>query len=978
MKRKSVLAFFNSLPETLRSGFDYSHVKRLIYATDASVYREVPMAVCTPRNVEDVAELVRFASASGLPVIPRGAGTSLAGQVVGKGIVADISKYMNSILEVNSREKWARVQPGVVLDDLNRHLSQYGLFFGPETSSANRCVIGGMLGNNACGSRSLVYGTTRDHVISLKAVLSDGSRVEFSPLTAPEFEQKCNLDSLEGEIYRQTGDMLSNPSVRDEIRKEYPDPSIKRRNAGYALDLLIDSQPFLPEGEKFNFSRIIAGSEGTLAFVTEIKINLVPLPPPEKVVMCIHLKSIEEAFYANLVALRFSPDAVEMMDEIILSCTAGNIEQKKNRFFIKGDPSALLIVEFSASTRQKLMDKTASLEKQMRREGYGYHFPLVFGEDIKRVWSLRKAALGLLSNLPGDSRPVSVIEDTAVDVNKLPAYVSEFRNILSSYGKRCVFYAHIGSGELHLRPVLNLKDSKDVSVFRKLARDVALLVKKYGGSLSGEHGDGRLRGEFLPLVLGKNNYELLCRVKRCWDPENVFNPGKITGTVPMDTNLRYQPGKPHKEPATVFDFTSTAGILRAAEKCSGSGDCRKSPGAKGVMCPSYMATGDEYSTARARANIIREYLTNSDKKNRFDHIEILEVLDFCLMCKGCKTECPGSVDIAKLKSEFLQHYYDANGVPLRVRMIANIVFFNRLGSLWPGGYNFFLKNPLFSYLLKKMAGFAPQRNFPSLHETTLRNWAHSNPFELTPAEPKGSVILFTDEFTDYNDTLLGISAVRLLVRLGYTVRLVSHLQSGRVLISKGLLRKAREKARFNIMALSEASGGKLPVVGIEPSAILALRDEYPELAGEELEESALRLANSSFMIEEFINMEMERGKITKEKFTRKTAKIYLHGHCQQKAVSSTAPSLKILSFPENFSAREIPSGCCGMGGAFGYEKEHYELSFKIGELVLFPEIRSLPEDAVIAAPGTSCRSHILDGTSRKALHPAEILHRALL
>ncbi len=978
MSDKLIYEDFSELKSRFRGEIDTSASARLMYATDASVYREIPLAVCTPVDAADVVHLIRFASLRRLTVIPRGGGTSLAGQVVGNGIVADISRHMNRILEVNEDEKWVRVQPGVVLDDLNRYLHRYGLFFAPDTSTSNRCVIGGMAGNNSCGSRSLVYGSTRDHLIGMNVVLSDGTEAQFMPLDKEGFEEKCIPGTLEGRIYRQAGEILSNPVIREEIRREFPAPEVKRRNTGYALDMLLDTVPFTGGGKQFNFCSLLAGSEGTLAFTTELKVALVPLPPPVKALVCIHMEKLENVFSANLTVLRHNPYAVELMDRTVLHFTKENREQAANRFFIKGDPGAILIVELAGNSTEEVKEKAGNIEKEMRDEGYGYYFPVITGEDINRVWNLRKAALGVLSNMKGDARPVSVIEDTAVDVREIPAYISGFRRILSRYGKECVYHAHIGSGELHLRPVLNLKDPEDVKIFRKLAYEVALLVKKHRGSLSGEHGDGRLRGEFIPVVLGSKNHELLCRVKECWDPGNVFNPGKITSTPPMDTHLRYEPGKEHREPQTVYNFSATAGFLRAAEKCNGSGDCRKTEGSGGVMCPSYMATREETDTTRARANILREYLTGGPEGAMVERNDVLKVMDLCILCKGCKSECPSGVDMAKLKTEFLQHYYDKEGIPFRVRLIAGLTIFNRMGSLWPAPFNFFLRNRLSSLLVKRIAGFAPERSLPLIGETTMWKWAERNlSGPVVPGE-KGRVRIFTDEFTCYNDVHVGIAAIRLLSSLGYSVEMPRHHQSGRALISKGLLRRAAGIARENIRILSDDEYENIPLVGIEPSAILSLRDEYPDLAGVELKEKAKKLAGSAMLIDEFISREIDRGNITKEVFTTARAGILLHGHCQQKALSSTADTLKMLSCPENYTAEEIPSGCCGMAGSFGYEKEHYDLSMKIGETVLFPEIRSASGSAIIAANGTSCRVHILDGTGRKALHPVEILFDALL
>ena len=949
----------------------------ILYATDASAYREIPLAVVRPKNKEDLVKLVNFANQHNISLIPRTAGTSLAGQVVGSGIVVDISKYFTQILELNEKERWVRVQPGVILDELNMFLKPFGLFFGPETSTSSRCMIGGMVGNNACGSHSIIYGTTRDHTLATKVILSDGNEVEFKALSTEEYNEKLREHSLENEIYRYLNKILSNKENQEEINKEYPDKSIYRRNTGYALDLLLDTEPF--GGQKaFNLTNLICGSEGTLGLIAEIKLNLVDIPPKEIAVVAAHFKTKEEAFRANLIALKHKPGAVEMMDNTILDLTKGNREQAKNRYFVEGDPGAILIIEFARHTINEINDSCSKLIDDFKKSGYGYHFPIIYGNDTKKVWALRKAGLGVLSNMEGDAKPVSVIEDTAVSVDVLPDYMDDFQKILLKHKLECVYHAHIGSGELHLRPILNLKDPKDVEMFRIIGEEIAHLVKKYKGSMSGEHGDGRVRGEFIPIVIGEKNYKLLQELKAVWDPNKIFNPGKIVDVPSMTNNLRYDPGRKEPEIETIFDFSNVGGIVRATEKCNGSGDCRKTEKSGGTMCPSYMATRNEDDVTRARANILREFLTNSTKKNPFDHKEIKEVMDLCLSCKACKSECPSSVDVAKLKAEFLQHYYDEHGIPLRSRLIAYITEINKLGSLVPGIFNFFMGNKAFSSFAMRLIGFAPQRSMPLLAKKTMKKWMSNYVADLkNNVSGKRKVYLFNDEFTNFNDTDIGIKVVQLLNRLGYQVIIPKHIDSGRTFLSKGLLRKARKIAITNVNLLKDIISEKSPLIGIEPSAILTFRDEYPDLVGDKLKLTAIELGKKALMIDEFLKKEIDAGNIKKEQFTKTKQHIKLHGHCQQKAVASTDPTKYLLSFPENYTVEEIPSGCCGMAGSFGYEKEHYDVSMKIGEMVLFPAVREAEEDVIISAPGTSCRHQIKDGTGKQALHPVEILYNAL-
>ena len=711
------------------------------------------------------------------------------------------------------------------------------------------------------------------------------------------------------------------------------------------------------------------------AFSTEIKLNLVPLPPKEVALVCIHCNTLKDALKGNIIALKHKPVAIELMDDIIMNLTKDNIEQSKNRFFIEGNPAALLIVEFAMNSRDEIMKAADNLEKDMREAGYGYHFPLVFGDDVKKVWNLRKAGLGILSNIPGDAKPVPVIEDTAVNPEVLPEYIDEFQEILKKYNLSCVYYAHIATGELHLRPVLNLKDPKDVELFHTVALETAKLVKKYNGSLSGEHGDGRLRGEFIPLMIGEKNYQIVKQIKHCWDEHHIFNPNKIVDTPPMNQFLRYEPGKPARKFETIFDFGENENILQAAERCNGSADCRKSEIIGGTMCPSFMATRNENATTRARANILREFLTNSTKSNPFDHKEIYEVFDLCLSCKGCKSECPSNVDVAKLKAEFLQHYYDANGIPLRTRAIAYISHINAIGMIFRPITNFFMSNTFTSGIAKSILGFSQKRDIPLLSKITLKKWAEKN---LSKSNAKnGKVYLFADEFTNFNESDIGIKAIRLLEKLGYEVVIPKHLVSGRTFLSKGLIRTAKKIAIQNVLFLKDIISNETPLIGIEPSAILSFRDEYPDLVGKELKSKAKELAKNSLLFDEFFIREIEKGKINKESFTTESKKIKLHGHCQQKSIASTLPTKKMLSFPENYSIEEIPSGCCGMAGSFGYEKEHYELSMQVGELVLFPAIRNTNDDVTLAAMGTSCRCQIKDGTGREALHPVEIMFEAL-
>ncbi len=970
---------FSTLKKALKGEIATDDTSLILYSTDASAYKERPVAVVFPTNKEDILQTILFCRKHRIGIIPRTAGTSLAGQVVGNGIVVDVSGTMTQILEINKAENWVRLQPGVVLDELNLHLKPHGLFFGPETSTSNRCMIGGMVGNNACGAHSLIYGSTRDHLLEVTGFLSDGSEVNFKKLSAEEFKEKTKGDLLENSIYRQIDQFLTDPENRDQIENEYPVKTLRRRNTGYALDELMHSSLFSDSQENFNFSKLIAGSEGTLLFITEIKLNLVPLPPREVGLVCIHFHTLEEAMEGNLIALQYQPGAIELIDDVILKCTLDSIEQRKNRFFVEGEPGAILIVEWARETREEISTLQQALEKELREAGYGYHFPLVTGDDIKKVWALRKAGLGLLSNIPGDAKPVSLVEDTAVDPKALSGYIAEFKKIMASHGLRCVYHAHIATGELHLRPVINLKDPEGVKLFRQVATEIAYLVKKYRGSLSGEHGDGRLRGEFIPVILGQHNFELIKQIKQTWDPENIFNPGKIVNTPPMDSSLRINPGDHDPEPETFFDWSDSQGFVRHVEKCNGSGDCRKSELIGGTMCPSYMATREEKHTTRARANLLNDYLRTRNQKEVFTSKELYDILDLCLSCKGCKSECPSGVDMTKIKAEFLQHKYDREGSPLRSKLVANISGIYQLGSVFPWLFNRLITNRISASFLKKMTGFAQKRSIPVLNKLTLRKWCQKNLEKLNAgiSSPKGTLYFFVDEFTNYNDTEIGIKAIRVLNHLNYKILVVSHEVSGRTFLSKGYLRKAAKIAAKNVSIFQSLIDDAHPLIGIEPSAILTFRDEYPDLLRGEQKIAAQRIARNCLMIDEFLVREKEKGNFSDASFTQNELTIRLHGHCQQKAIASTLPTRKMLSMPANYHVQEVPSGCCGMAGSFGYEKEHYDLSMKIGNLVLFPDLLRLGKEVVVAAPGTSCRHHILDGTGKKAVHPIEILFNAI-
>lgn len=960
---------------------------KIAYATDASVYREIPYGVAYPETVNDVQELLRMAHERKTHLIPRAGGTSIAGQVVGSGIVVDISKHWNHILEINKEEQWARVEPGVVRDELNIALKPYGLFFSPETSTSNRCCIGGMFGNNSCGTHSLVYGSTRHHVVACKGVLADG--------TLFDTENVNRTNSLLDKILTQLETWASDDRICKLIEENYPDKDIQRRSCGYAIDEAIE---LVNSNKGLALCKLLAGSEGTLAFITEIKVSLDVLPPKEIMVVCGHCNTLDKSFEANLVALRHNPTAIELMDGDILELSKGNAEQQKNRFFVEGDPAALLITELRAETREELDKKAEALEKDLLESGLVYHNTRVYGADVSKVWALRKAGLGILGGMKGDAKPMGVIEDTAVSPKYMPSYMKDFQEMTHRLGANVVYYGHISTGELHLRPILNLKTKEGQTLFRNLATETALLVKKHRGSISGEHGDGRLRGEFIKMLYGDDAYELMRQVKQCWDPDGMFNLHKIVDTLPMDSMLRFDINQQYDiekrigQNATYFNWKAafdecTApgatgaksqmnALMCSIEQCNGAGDCRKSNIIGGTLCPAYKVSGDELKTTRARANVLREVLTRGG-----DYADVKQELDSCLACKGCKSECPSNVDMTRLRAEILQHYYDEHGTPFRSYMVAHMAQVEQLGAMVKPLYNFFASWSLSSAIIKKVISFSAERQIPTLSRYSMRKLVAKEMVWNRVDRPKKKVYLFADEFTNLQEAELGLTFAKLLMHLGYKVEIPKHVESGRAAISKGCLKYAKKFAVKNVQLLKDKVSESHPLIGIEPSCILSFRDEYPDLVPADMRQDAMSLSKNCLLYDEFLMKEIAEGNISADDFEDAKMEIWLHGHCHQKSLVGVDKTAKALgSLLAGAKVNVIPSGCCGMAGSFGYEKEHYKTSLAIGEMVLFPAVRkavsSVSETpAIVAAPGTSCRQQILDGTGVKAVHPIEILYR---
>ena len=1024
---------------------------RIAYATDASAYREVPEAVTYPENEQDIVNLTQMARERQTHLIPRAGGTSIAGQVVGNGIVVDISKHFKKILEINKEERWARVQPGVVLDELNLALEPYGLFFSPETSTSNRCCIGGMFGNNSCGSHSLIYGSTRHHVVEARGVLCDGSIEVFKEYTIKKLEERfgprfweTDHNTVIQSIYSQLIRWALDEKTVHLIEENYPDKSLRRRSCGYAIDEVIEdlhntTKPL--EERTINLCKVLAGSEGTLAFITEIKVDLDPLPPKEKMVVCAHCDTLQKSFLGNLVALKFHPSAVELMDRNILELSKQNVEQQKNRFFVQGDPAAILIIELRGETRAEIDAVADQLEKALieNEEQLVYACSRVYGSEISKVWSLRKAGLGLLTGMKGDAKPIGVIEDTAVAPEKLPAYMADFAQMLENLGLSCVYHAHISTGELHLRPIINIKEAEGKRKFREVAYQTALLVKKYKGSLSGEHGDGRLRGEFIQLLYGEEVYALMQDLKKCWDPLQVFNLHKIVDTLPMDSMLRFDVGQQYAIEKELMDGPSTGSgscrtyynwkaafdeckvegatgaknqlhaLMCSIEQCNGAGDCRKSNLIGGTLCPAFKVSGDETKATRARANVLREILTRGWESEAFtvancvpqfekssspncetqfatmksilQSKELAEVLDSCLACKGCRSECPSNVDMTRLRSEILQQKYDVSGMPLRSFAVSYMATVEQLGHIvWPL-YNLFASWKFSSNIIKNIIKFASERDIPTLSRITMRTAVKRGSQRYKSQATKGKVYLFADEFTNFQEAELGLTFAKLLLHLGYEVEIPKHVESGRAAISKGNLKLAKKFALKNVNLLKDKITAQTPLVGIEPSCILSFRDEYPDLVPSILRQEAKELGRNALLFDEFIMREVAAGRISAEDFKTDAVEIWLHGHCHQKALVGMEKTIAALKLLQGAKVHVISSGCCGMAGSFGYEKEHYQTSLAIGEMVLFPTIRKAIANTdgvtpcIVSAPGTSCRQQILDGTGVRAVHPIEILYR---
>ena len=953
----------NDLEHALRRRVEgdvrFDPYSRLLYSTDASMYQMEPIGVVIPRHADDVQAVIEVANQQGVPLLPRGGGTSLTGQTVNRAVVLDFSRHMAGVLEVNREELWARVQPGLVQDELNHHVRPLGLLFGPDTSTSNRATIGGMLGNNSGGSHSIAYGLTVEHVIELTAILADGSRAVFGEVTPAQFAAKARLPGLEGQIYREIARIRTQYDAQ--IRSRYP--RHWRRVCGYNLDELVKERPL-------NMARLIVGSEGTLLTVIEAKMRLVRKPKATALDV-IHYHGMQEALESSQAILETGPYAVELTDKMILDLARNNIEQSQRMGFVQGDPVAILIVEYAGETEQEVKAKVADLEARRSRGRFGYASHIATdATEQQSIWKLRKAGLGLLLGTRGESKPIAFIEDTAVDPKHLPEFVPQFTQIMAKHGADAAYYGHCSVGCLHIRPLINLKTERGLEQVRAMAEEIFDLVLSFGGAISSEHGDGRARSPFLERVFGKVMMEAFRETKAAFDPRGLMNPGNIVGSPGVTEHLRYGPRYATWQPKTLLDFGAQGGFAAAVEMCNGVGVCRKK--LEGTMCPSYMATRDEEHSTRGRANALRAVLSGKVPAADFAGRRLYEVMDLCLECKGCKAECPSNVDMAKMKYEFLHHYHRVNGLPLRNRLFGHIAKLSWLGARLAPVSNWVARSWPNRWLMERVAGIDRRRPLPRFARETFTDWFDRR---RAPREaPRGDVVLFHDTFVTYNAPEIGKAAVELLEVAGYRVHLVDKKCCGRPLISKGMLDEAKAHAEWNVARLHPWVARGAAIVGLEPSCLLTLRDETVELVRTD---EARQVGATAFLLEEFLLRERARGlSLAFRNGAGPKPTALLHGHCHQKAMVGTAPTVAALRWA-GYDVAEVDSGCCGMAGSFGFEAEHYDISVSLGNRRLAPAVVAAAAETAIVAPGVSCRQQIEHLTGRHAKHPAQVLREAL-
>ncbi len=934
-------------------------MSRLLYSTDASIYQVEPVAVVLPKTAEDVIAVLTAAARYDVPVLPRGGGTSLAGQTVNHAVVIDFSKYMRKVLEVNVEEQWVRTQPGIILDELNDQINDSGLMFAPDPSTSNRGNVGGALGNNSCGSHSIVWGKTVDNTLGLSVVLANGETATFGASSGDSLDAKRRLAGLEGDIYR-TLDVIGQSS-RDEVLGRYP--KIQRRVSGYNLDELLDT-------DALDMARFVVGSEGTLVTITEAILKLVPRPR-FKGLAVIHFHELIESMEATVAALELDPTAVEHIGGMIVRQAQANLEYSRMTGFIDGSPESLLVVEFTGESESEVKSKVDGCAAHMAKRGLGYSTKkLLKSSEQAMVWNVRKAGLGLMMNVPGDAKPLPFVEDTAVPPETLPQFVERFDEIVKEHGTEAGYYGHASVGCLHIRPLVDLKRQDGVATMASIANAVSDLVLEFGGSMSGEHGDGRARSVWNEKMFGSQIYDAFRQVKKAFDPAGIMNPGNIVDSPPMTENLKIDPSYRPLEIATGFRFAKEGSFAHAIEMCNGQGACRK---LTGTMCPSYMVTRDEEHSTRGRANALRSAMSGTLPVDSLTGERLREVLDLCLECKGCKAECPSNVDMAKLKYEFSYRYHKANGYPLRNRMLANVSQLGRLGSFFAPLSNWAMGMSAFKELAESMAGIDRRRSLPPFASQTFSQWFRARGGSQVEGTPGRQVVLFSDTFTEYNYPDLGKAAVKVLEHMGYEVVVPKPVCCGRPMLSKGMLDAAKRNATRNVASVLPYVEQGAKLVGLEPSCILSFRDDYVDLLDGE---NAGRVSENTMLIEEFV-LHAQANDGAEIRYSNEPGRIMLQGHCHQKALVGTGKAMDVLSQMPGCEVDEISSGCCGMAGSFGLEKEHYDVSMKIGEQDLFPAIRERRNGATVVSEGMSCRHQIEDGTGVRAKHLVEVLADAI-
>ena len=946
----SLAALQRALESKVDGEVRFDLVSRALYSTDSSVYQIQPQGVVVPRSRDALVCAVRLCAEARVPVTMRGGGTSQAGQAIGPGMIIDTSKHLNRLLELDVKQRWARVEPGIVLDEINAQLRPHGLRFAPDVSTASRATLGGMMANNSSGSRSVYYGKTIDHVLEQEVLLADGSIARFGPRSDAEVEAATAADTLEGACYRVVRTLAARHAV--EIDRRYP--KILRRVGGYNLD------EFVTPGRPFNLVKLMVGSEGTLGVVLEATVNLVPLPRA-KAVLTIQFADLLESLAATPLILRHRPSAVEVMDRLILNHTRQSPDLDAIRHaIIDGDPAALLCVEMYADRVKDLPPRLDALERDLRAHGFGERYVHALDLPLQaRIWSLREAALGLSMSMKDDAKSLSFVEDTAVDPARLRDYIERFLAMVRRHGTTAGVYAHASVGCLHVRPVINLKTAEGVGQFEAIANDSAALVLEFGGALSGEHGDGLVRSSFMRKVYGDDLYQAFRTIKRTFDPHGVFNPGKIVDAPPLTANLRYGAGYRTPVPATFFDFDEYGGLGGAVEMCSGVGACRKT--LAGTMCPSYMATREEAHSTRGRANVLRLAMTGRLGETGLGDEGVYGVLDLCLECRACRTECPIGVDMARFKSEFLADYWARHGTPLGVRLLGHAGQLAKWGSRLAPVSNWLLRSAAGRLAAEHLAGVDRRRRLPLFARRTLANRA---PYAGGAAD----VVLFSDTFTNHYDPEIGLAALGILAAAGVRAELAVPGCCGRPQISKGLLAEARALAERTTAALAAHAEAGRPILFCEPSCLSAVREDAPALLRGEARARAEAVAGASMLVEEYLVTIADRLPLSSG-----PSHILLHGHCHQRSMGLVAPARELLSRIPGAVVVDLDAGCCGMAGSFGYAREHYEVSRAIGERALFPAVRSRPAGAAVVAAGTSCRHQIRDFTGTRATHPVTLL-----